>query len=327
MQAIRPLLLGEKDVAAAAPPLREIIDIVEATYRMEAEGKADVPPKFGVHPDRPGAFLHAMPAWVSGAAALGMKWVSYFPGNLARGVPDSSAIILLNDPDTGLPAAILEGMWITLARTAAGAAVAARHLARPEPRRLGLIGCGPLGAWSLRMLGAAFPSIEQVSVASRRPETRAAFCADMSGEGPWRLTPVDTVRQAVEGMDIVVTAVPKSVDPPISGAWWEPGALLVPLDIVSSWDDEIYARANRLVCDGPMNLENAMAHFRPGLTLTGKTMDRLQDVVVGRAPGRRGDAERCMAFVTGIASLDMTLAWSVFRRAREAGLGVDFDMA
>ena len=77
MQAVRPLLLGEKDVAAAAPPLREIIDIVEATYRMEAEGKADVPPKIGVHPGRPGAFLHAMPAWVSGAAALGMKWVSY----------------------------------------------------------------------------------------------------------------------------------------------------------------------------------------------------------------------------------------------------------
>jgi hypothetical protein len=103
MQAIRPLLLGAKDVAAAAPPLREIIDIIEATYRMEAEGKADVPPKFGVHPGRSAAFLHAMPAWVSGAAALGMKWDSYFPGNLALGVPDSSSIILLNDPETGLP--------------------------------------------------------------------------------------------------------------------------------------------------------------------------------------------------------------------------------
>jgi alanine dehydrogenase len=327
MQAIRPLLLGEKDVAAAAPPLREIIDIVEATYRMEAEGKADVPPKFGVHPGRPGAFLHAMPAWVSGAAALGMKWVSYFPGNLARGVPDSSAIILLNDPDTGLPAAILEGMWITLARTAAGAAVAARYLARPEPRRLGLVGCGPLAAWSLRMLAASFPSIEQVLIASRRPETRAAFCAELSREGRWRLTPVDDVRHAVEGMDIVVTALPKSVAPPIAGDWWSPGTLLIPLDIVSSWDDAAYARAGRFVCDGPENLRNAMERFRPGLSLDGKPMDRLQDIVVGRAAGRRGDDERCIAFVTGIASLDMTLAWAVLRRAREAGLCTRFDMA
>ena len=73
-------------------------------------------------------------AKISGAAALGMKWVSYSPGNLARGVPDASAIIILNDPDTGLPAAILAGMGITLARTAAGAAVAARHLARQQER-------------------------------------------------------------------------------------------------------------------------------------------------------------------------------------------------
>jgi ornithine cyclodeaminase/alanine dehydrogenase-like protein (mu-crystallin family) len=327
MSVIGPLLLGEKDVAKAAPPLHEIIAIVEETYRMEADGRTQVPPKFGVRPDRPGSFLHAMPAWVPGATALGMKWVSYFPGNLAHGVPDSSSIILLNDPETGLPAAILEGMWITLARTAAGAAVAVRHLARPEPRRLGLVGCGRLGAWSMRMLGAAFPSIEQVFVASRRPETRVAFCAEWSRERPWQIVPVDHVRQAVEGMDVVVTAVPKSVEPSIIGAWWSPGTLLVPLDIVSSWDDEVYARATRLVSDGAENLQNAMAHFRPGLTLTGKPLDRLQDVVVGTVPGRRGDAERCIAFVTGIASLDMTLAWSVFRRAREAGLGTSFDMA
>jgi alanine dehydrogenase len=327
MSVIRPLLLSEKDVAEAAPPLREIIAMVEATYRMEADGKVQVPPKFGVRPDRPGSFLHAMPAWVPGASALGMKWVSYFPGNLARGLPDSSGIILLNDPETGLPAAILEGLWITLARTAAGAAVAARHLARPEPRRLGLVGCGPLGAWSLRLLGAAFPSIEHVFVASRRRETRAAFCADLSREGPWRLAPVDDVRHAVEGMDIVVTAVPKSVDPPIAGAWWSAGTLLIPLDVVSSWDDAIYARASRLVCDSSENLRNAMAQFRPGLTLAGKAIDRLQDIVAGTATGRDGDAERCIAFVTGIASLDMTLAWSVFRRAREAGIGIGFDMA
>ena len=135
-------ILSEQQVSAVAPPLREIVDLVEATYRMEA----DVPTKIGVHP--PGwnnGFCHAMPAWVAPARALGMKWVSYLPGNAARGYPDSAALIVLNDPDTAQPVALLEGMWITYARTAACAAVAARHLANPDPKRLGLVGCGGLG--------------------------------------------------------------------------------------------------------------------------------------------------------------------------------------
>ena len=92
-----------------------------------------------------------MPAWVGGARALGMKWVSYFPGNFARGLPDSTGIIILNDPDFGLPCCIMEGMYVTFLRTAACAAVAAKYLAPRPPKTLGLIGCGGLGLWSLRI--------------------------------------------------------------------------------------------------------------------------------------------------------------------------------
>jgi ornithine cyclodeaminase/alanine dehydrogenase-like protein (mu-crystallin family) len=78
-----------------------------------------------------------MPAWVNGAPALGMKWVSYFPGNFDRGLPDSTGIIILNDPEHGLPCCIMEGLYVTFLRTAACAAVAAKYLAPRPPKSLG----------------------------------------------------------------------------------------------------------------------------------------------------------------------------------------------
>ena len=105
------LLLDSADIAAVAPPLAEIVDMVEETYRMDGRGEVEVPLKAGVHPDHPHSFLHAMPAWVAGERALGMKWISYYPGNTERGYPDSSGLIVLNDPEHGLPVAIMEGMW------------------------------------------------------------------------------------------------------------------------------------------------------------------------------------------------------------------------
>src|SRR5262249_27893166 len=186
---IKPLVLNEDEIRRAAPSRREIVAIVEDTYRMDAAGEAEVPSKIGVHPDRANSLVHAMPAWVSGASALGVKLISYYPGNSAQGLHDSTGIIVLYNPADGQPLAIMEGMWITFARTAACAAVAAKCLARPEPRRLGLVGCGGLGEWSLLTLTEVFPSLREIRVASRRVETREAFCARFAGKGPWRVEP------------------------------------------------------------------------------------------------------------------------------------------
>jgi alanine dehydrogenase len=128
-------LLSEKDIRSVAPSLPEAVALVEEAYRLDAEGQVDVPTKIGVHPDRANSFLHAMPAWVNGARALGMKWVSYFPGNFDRGLPDSTGIIILNDSEHGLPCCIMEGMYVTFLRTAACAAVAAKYLAPRPPKR------------------------------------------------------------------------------------------------------------------------------------------------------------------------------------------------
>jgi ornithine cyclodeaminase/alanine dehydrogenase-like protein (mu-crystallin family) len=79
------LILTRDDIVSVAPSLRAINDIIDDTYRMSGLGQAEVPVKMGVHPGRAHSFLHAMPAWVSGAEALGVKWVSYYPGMSSQG--------------------------------------------------------------------------------------------------------------------------------------------------------------------------------------------------------------------------------------------------
>ena len=319
------LLLDRADIEAVAPSLPEIVEVVEETYRMDGRGEVEVPVKVGVHPGRAHSFLHAMPAWVAGERALGMKWISYYPGNTARGFPDSSGLIVLNDPDHGHPVAILEGMWITLVRTAAFGAVAARHCARPEPARLGLVGCGGLGKWSLRVMSALFPSLSDVFVASRTRESREEFCAAMADEGPWTLSPAASVEDAVRDMDIVVSSIPQGSERPLKADWWTEGMLAIPLDILTAWDDEAFEAIDMLVADNDAGLRAAATQRRPDLRLPDE-LASLSDIVLGNGPGRRSDRDRIMAIPTGLGSVDMPLAWSIYRRAREAGIGTEIDL-
>ena len=320
IRKVEPRFLSLADIEAVAMPLAEVLEIVEDTYRAAAGGHVEVPTKIGVHPDYPHSFLHAMPAWVSSRRALGMKYISYYPGNSERGLPDSTGIIILNHPDHGLPVAIMEGMWITYARTAACAAVMAKYFSRPEPTRLGLIGCGGLGTWSLRMLGQLFPSLSEVHVSSRTEASREKFAADMAKAGPWHLHPVRYPREAVEGMDIIVSSIPQPPAPIVDAAGWNEGSLVIPLDVVGTWDQSCMTATDRLVTDDYGGLVKYAARIDPTLRLPGAYTD-IGAVVAGTAPGRQTSAERVMAIPTGVASVDITLAWVIYERAQMKGLG------
>jgi ornithine cyclodeaminase/alanine dehydrogenase-like protein (mu-crystallin family) len=318
-------LLSEKNIRTVAPTLPEVVALVEQAYRLDALGKAEVPTKLGVHPDRPNSFLHAMPAWVGDARALGMKWVSYFPGNFARGMPDSTGIIILNDPEHGLPCCIMEGMYVTFLRTAACAAVAAKYLAPRPPKALGLIGCGGLGLWSLRVMSATFPSIEQVFVSSRSRGSREAFCAQMTQEGDWTITPVDDPLEAVRHSDIVVTSIPPADVKPVVAEAFMPGTLLIPLDIVNSWRDDVLLSADRVAADNPAHFVAQVQARSATVFPVLKSIVRIQDLVVGKVP-RASASDRNVIGVCGIASTDVVVGWEIYRRAHAANVGLEFDM-
>ncbi|MCY4394269.1 MAG: hypothetical protein OXC10_03950 [Rhodospirillaceae bacterium] len=318
------LFLDQDAVEAAAPPLAEMIEIVEDTFRLDGEGRVDVPVKIGVRPDYPRSFLHAMPAWVDGRRALGAKAVTYYPGNFDRGLHDSSAVILVYDADTGQPACFMEGLWITFVRTAACATVAAKYLAGPEPKRLGLVGCGGLGHWSLKTMAEAFPGLEEVHVASRTAESREAFCARMAGQGDWRLHPVARNRDAVAGMDIVVSSTPHQPEPRLLSDWLSPGTAAISFDYPYCWDDETYRSVDRFVTDSDAAIQRAAriareSGGRPDFALPSERIEFGSLVRAGRQAKPPG--ERVLVTVTGLASTDVALASEIYRRAQDRQLG------
>src|ERR1019366_4385610 len=132
MQEIRSFLyLSRADVEAVGLAMEEIIASVERVFQEMGKGGVEMPPKPGIH-TRPNAFIHAMPASIPSLGAAGMKWVSGYPGNQSKGLPYISGLLILNDPETGLPLAVMDCTWITANRTGAATAVAAKYLARRD---------------------------------------------------------------------------------------------------------------------------------------------------------------------------------------------------
>src|SRR5580693_6508395 len=136
----------------------QIVQLVEATYRLHGAGDSVNPPSYFLRfPDRPASRIIALPASIGGPARVdGLKWISSFPQNVDAGIPRASAVLILNDHDTGYPFACLESSIISATRTAALAASAADWLSRGRvrPARVGFFGVGLIARYIHTFLAA-----------------------------------------------------------------------------------------------------------------------------------------------------------------------------
>lgn len=171
-------VLTARQVESAVRGAEEIVmRAVEQAYIGFREGRAVLPPSsfLKFHADRPDRII-ALPAYLSDDPPIaGMKWIGSVPANVERGMDRASALIVVNDVDTGRPTAVLEASLISAARTAASAAVAARALhGNPECKSFGIIGCGLIGLEVARYITFAFPSIQELVLYDlRRPNAEA----------------------------------------------------------------------------------------------------------------------------------------------------------
>ena len=140
----------------------------------------------------------------------------------------------------------------------------------------------------------------------------------MADEGPWNLTPAASVEDAVRGMDIVVSSIPQGSDRPLKAEWWTEGMLAIPLDVLTAWEDDAFEAIDMLVADNDAGLRAAAAQRRPDLRLPDEFAS-FGDIVLGNIPGRLGDKDRIMAIPTGLGSVDMPLAWSIYRAPGRPG--------
>jgi ornithine cyclodeaminase/alanine dehydrogenase-like protein (mu-crystallin family) len=320
LRPVTPLYLSQADVVAAGLGMREIIGLVEETFRLKGLGQVDCPPKTALHPS-PGSFFHAMPACVPAHGAVGVKWIGYYPGNTAtHGVPDSAGILILNSLETGQPDCIMDGIWLSYTRTAAVTAVAARHLARPDARVLGLIGAGGLARTHLRALREVLPRLDRVLVYARREASRRGYCEEMAPEFPGALVPVGSAREAVAEADLIVSSTTKPEAPFLRAAWVKPGTLVAPLEGIAAWETAVLTAADKFLVDETRQGLLMIRARRPDAIIP-EPYAELGDVLAGRKPGRQTPDERIVSINTGYAATDVTVGRAVYLRALDKGLG------
>jgi ornithine cyclodeaminase/alanine dehydrogenase len=256
-----PRYLAAAEVEAAMPPVDERLRLAERTLVALADGSSELPPKIGVHPRPEGSFGHAMPAHLRGGAAdgtddlVGMKWVVGFPTNRSRGLPTIHATVIVSDPRTGIPLAILDGGPITAARTAAVSGVAVARFAPPvvgRAPRVAIVGAGVQGHSHLAIIGHVLPGAS-LAVFDRHPE-RANALVQAAGakDGIAAAEARRDARDAVADADVVVTAASLTTPDrrqPMIPDWLAPDALVVSVDYATFASAELARTAALFLVD------------------------------------------------------------------------------
>jgi len=313
------LYLSRADVEAIDVPMDRIIVALEAMFREKGEGRVEMPPKPGIHP-HPDSFIHAMPAYIPRLKSAGMKWVSGFPENIRKGLPYISGLIILNDPETGIPLSVMDCTWITAKRTGAATAVAAKYLARPDSKIVGILGCGVQGRSNLEALKVLFP-VERVMAYDSSPRACELYAAEMANKCGIEVHPVKSPREALAGCDMVITAGPilKTPHATIQPGWLEVGAFASLVDYDSYWHRDALKEADKFCTDDIPQLEyyKSIGYFQD----IPPVYAELGELLTGRKPGRESSAERTMACNLGLALDDLATAPLVFKLAVEKGLG------
>ena len=296
---------GADEVHAALPwPA-----LVDALARAFAEG-ATVPLRHA-HQLGSADTLLLMPAWSPGA--LGVKVVTVMPENAARGVASVQATYLLLDRASGEAIALLDGEALTLRRTGAASALAARYLARADSRTLLLVGSGRLAGWMARAHVSSRPAIERVLVWGRDAGSRQALAETLCGEG-LPAQAVSDLEAAVRGADIVTCAT-TAKEPIVQGKWLSPGTHL---DLVGGFrrdmrevDDQAVLAAALFVDTFQGALEEAGDLTQPlaaGLIAREQVEGDLAGLVGGTVKGRRSAAQITLFKSVGTALEDLAAA-------------------
>ena len=203
---------------------RQIAELVEDTYRIHGAGDSVNPPSYFLRfPDRPSARIIALPASIGGQVRVdGLKWISSFPQNVAAGIPRASAVLILNDHDTGYPFACLESSIISATRTAASAASAAAWLCRGEryPTRVGFFGVGLIARYIHTFLAGTGWSFDEIGVHDLSADSAAGFRCYLEQTGATgRITVHESAQQLIRHSDLVVFATVAG-QPHVSDVSW-----------------------------------------------------------------------------------------------------------
>ena len=325
---MKTLLLPEKTVRKMLS-MEDVMHAVESAFKMKGSGHAQMPPKQYLFMSKYNGDLRTMPAYLEENDVVAVKIVNSHPENRRKhGLPTVMATIILIDPKTGAPVAIIGGTWITDLRTGAAGAIAAKYLANKDPKIIGLVGAGAQAKTQLMSLLLLYKKIDQVKVWSRTTKSTISYVKDMESiyGHVTKIIPVKSVKNAVQGADIVVTTTP-SRKPLVSEDWVSEGmhfnCIGADAPGKQELDPAILTKAKIVVDDwnqachsGEINVPLA-----EGIIMEKDIWGNICEVVAGLKPGRTSPKEITVFTSTGLAIQDAATANIAYQKALEKKVG------
>lgn len=263
--------------------------------------------------------LRALP--VARARVTGLKINSEGVGG--GGERNSTRYLVLSDPVTSTPLAIVDEHTSFGMRTSAGVCVAAKYMARPNSKVVGIIGVGNIGQTSLLGLNELF-KIEQVKVTSVRPESRRKFAKEMSAALDIPVDATDSYEEVCRDADIIMAGTPSTI-PFIEYGWLKDG-VFVGLMGQNEASQEVFARCDRFFVDYDPDAQRHPAHIQraiiAGVIGRGHLAGQIWEAITGRMPGRRDAREKIVVVSVGVTSQDIAIAYQLYLWAKDGGFGL-----
>lgn len=319
--------LNRLDIEALRFGDDEVLAAVEAGLLAQGRGEGVIEPRVHLEPGVSNGHFNVLRGALRAPIDMaGVKVVGDFVDNYKQGLPSELAILLLFDPATGAPRAMLDASGITDMRTGAITALGAKYLARKDAKVLGHVGARGTAYWNVRLLDRLF-DFDEIRVHSRRPESRNAFAERLSQDLGKPVVATQDWRSCVEGADIVVEASRlNEPQPMLLTEWIKPGAFVVPYGTMSAVELSLTDIMSKVVVDDWGQCKGGKfgslrAHVETG-RLTEQTLHaELGQIVAGLRPGREREDETILFWHRGLSLSDIALGHAMLDKAARIGVG------
>lgn len=316
------MFLSDDDIAGLLS-MREAIDAVEKAFGEFAKGSVKMPPRSTIMLDKYDGSISFMPSYLEETNALATKIISIYPRNPERGLPTTAAWIVVNDPETGMMEALLDGTYLTAVRTGAVSGVAARHLAPKDSRVAAVIGCGVQGrtqAWAI----AEAVELEELRIFDLSRRSMEKFAEEMGSKLGVDVVLSDSGADAMKGADVVLAAT-TSKNPVVRREWLGDR---VHVGAIGSFYpdyrelDTATVKEAKVVVDSIEAIMEETGDILIPITEGAITVDHIHaelgEIVLGQKEGRTPDDGLTAFKSVGLAIQDSSVASLVLKKYRES---------
>lgn len=331
-------ILNRKDVEKIVT-VPKVIEAVEKAYSLKAEGMTEVWPTVIKDFETGKKEADIKSGYLRGEEIHGLKAVNWTAANEEKGIPALVGMILLFDTNTGVPAGIVDGGYITGIRTGAAGAIGAKYLATENPETLFVLGTGVQAKFQTACFLHVFPGLKKIYYANvNHPEKAAAFAANIKNtlieEFSMELSDeivfegVENMAEPVKESDLIVTATP-SRTPLIKKEWLKKGVHISCIGSDMSGKQEIEScifSDARVFCDDRLHCLEVGEIERPvkdGFLKEENIAGEIGEVITGKVRGRLHDDDLTVFDATGMAILDLITAKAAINEAEHLHMGID----